>query len=79
MITTISSESEKWGCKTEIAIKEFFNPPITQHHKGILVIVRELEKVLGKEKAHKLVGYILSSTHTKMLTRISESEKSARL
>ena len=56
MITTISSESEKWGCKTEIAIKEFFNPPITQHHKGILVIVRELEKVLGKEKAHKLVG-----------------------
>lgn len=79
MITTISSESEKWGCKTEIAIKEFFNPPITQHHKGILVIVRELEKSSRKRKSPQTCGLNFIPTNTKMLTRISESEKSARL
>jgi len=51
----MSSETEKWSYKTEITIKELFNPPTDQPHKGILMIVRELEKLLGKEEAHKLV------------------------
>ena len=52
----MSSESEKWDFKTEVTLKELFNPPIVQPHKGIIAIVREFEKVLGKEEAHRLVG-----------------------
>ena len=52
----MSSETEKWSHKTEITIKERFNPSLDIPHKGVLLLVRELEKVLGKEKTHKLVG-----------------------
>ena len=52
----MDSESEKWDYRTEISLRELFNPPIVQPHRGIIAIVRELEKVLGKDEAHKLVG-----------------------
>jgi hypothetical protein len=51
----MSSENEKWSFKTEITIKELFNPPSNQPHKGVLMLVRELEKLMGKDEALKLV------------------------
>ena len=55
----MSSETEyKWDYKVEMTLKEMFNPPLNLPHKGIILLVRELEKILGKEEAHKLVGDI---------------------
>ena len=62
----MSSESEKWNFRAEISLKELFNPPVTQPHKGIIAIVRELEKVLGKEQAHKLVGDVIERERVKV-------------
>ena len=54
----MSSENEKWGDKIELTMKEYFNPPLGLPHKGIILLVRELEKILGKEEAHKLVAEV---------------------
>ena len=54
----MSSENEKWGYKVELTLKEYFDPPLDLPHKGIILLVRELEKILGKEEAHKLVAKI---------------------
>jgi hypothetical protein len=62
----MSSVTDKWSYKTEIAIKELFNPPTDQPHKGTLIIVRELEKIFGKEKAHKLVEEIRTRKGTRI-------------
>ena len=39
-----------------MTLKEYFNPPLGLPHKGVVLLVRELEKILGKNEAHKLVG-----------------------
>ena len=60
----MSSETEKWNYKTEMTIKELFNQPTDQPHRGILLLVRELEKILGKEKTLKLVAEIRAREKT---------------
>jgi hypothetical protein len=62
----MDSESEKWDHRTELTIKELFNPPIIQPHRGVLAIVRELERVLGKEEAHRLVGDVIERERVKI-------------
>ena len=52
----MSSEKENWGYKVEMTLKEYFDAPLTLPHKGIVLIARELEKMLGKEAAHKFIG-----------------------
>jgi len=53
----MSLENEnKWDYKVEMTLKEYFKPPLGLPHKGVILLVRELEKILGKEEAHKLVG-----------------------
>ena len=52
----MSSKNEKWSYKVEMTLKEYFDAPLTIPHKGVILLVRELEKILGKEEAHKLVG-----------------------
>jgi len=64
-MVSMSSEDEKWGHKVEMTMKEYFNPPLTLPHKGIILLVRELEKVLGKEEAHKRVAEIFEREHVK--------------
>jgi len=54
----MSSENEKWGYKIELTMKEYFDPPLDLPHKGVILLVRELEKILGKEEAHKLVAEV---------------------
>jgi len=54
----MSSETNKWDFKVEMSLKEYFDAPLNLPHKGIILLVRELEKVLGKEEAHKLVADI---------------------
>jgi hypothetical protein len=52
----MSPDSEKWGYKVEMTLEEYFDAPLALPHKGIVLLVRELEKVLGKEEAHRLLG-----------------------
>ena len=51
-----SKKENKWDHKVEMTLKEYFDAPFSLPHKGVVLLVRELEKILGKEKAHKLVG-----------------------
>ena len=68
----MSSENEKWGYKVEMTIKDYFNPPLDLPHKGVILLVRELEKILGKEKAHKLVAEVWTKEKVK---NVKESVK----
>jgi hypothetical protein len=55
MIAFMSSEDEKWGHKAEMTMKEYFNPPLTLPHKGIILLVRELENT-GKRRSPQTHG-----------------------
>ena len=61
----MSSGNEKWGHKVEMTMKEYFNPPLTLPHKGVLLLTRELEKILGKEAAYKRVAEIFEKEYVK--------------
>ena len=41
--------------KMDITYEEFFNPPPSIPHRGLVRLVRELEQTIGKEKAHEIV------------------------
>ena len=69
----MSSETEKWSYTTEISIKELFNPPTDQPHRGILLIVRELEKILGKDKALQLVEEVRAREKTQEYTEFGKA------
>ena len=62
-----SKKENKWDYKVEMSIKEYFNAPIGLPHKGFVLLVRELEKVLGKEEAHKLVGDMMIRERVKAI------------
>ena len=68
----MSSGNEKWGYKVEMTMKDYFNPPLDLPHKGVILLVRELEKILGKEKAHKLVAEVWTKEKVK---NVKESVK----
>ena len=63
----ISDNENKWDYKVEMSIKEYFNAPMVLPHKGFVLLVRELEKVLGKEEAHKLVGDMMERERVKAI------------
>ena len=46
-------------------MKDYFNAPLTLPHKGVLLLVRELEKVMGKEAAHKRVAELFEKEYVK--------------
>lgn len=50
-----------------MSIKEYFNPPLTLPHKGVLLLVRELEKVMGKEAADKRVAELFETEYVKTM------------
>jgi len=68
----MSSEKEKWGHKIEMTMKEYFDAPLNLPHKGIILLVRELEKILGKEEAHKRVAEIFEKENVKMTKEDAE-------
>ena len=69
----MSSEWEnKWDYKVEMTLREYFDAPLTLPHKGIILLVRELEKILGKEEIHKLVGDLWEKERVK---RVKEGIK----
>lgn len=68
----MNSEDEKWGYKVEMTMKEYFNPPLDVPHKGVILLVRELEKILGKEEAHKRVAEVWTREKVKA---VKESSK----
>jgi len=51
-----SEKPEKWQEKVDINYEELFNPVWFLPHQGIVKIARELEKELGRKKAHQLVS-----------------------
>jgi hypothetical protein len=51
-----TATNPKWRKKVNITYEEYFNPPWFIPHKGIVKIAKELEKELGKEKAHQIVS-----------------------
>ena len=61
----MSSKENKWDHKIEMTMKEYFDAPLTLPHKGVILLVRELEKVLGKEKAHKRVAEIFENEYVR--------------
>jgi len=46
----------KWREKMDITYEEFFKPYWGVPHQGLIDLVREMEKTIGKEKAHKILG-----------------------
>ena len=60
-----SKTKNKWEYKVEMTLKEYFDAPLDLPQKGIILLVRELEKILGKEEAHKLVADIWERENVK--------------
>lgn len=48
-----------------MTMKEYFSPPLNLPHKGIILLVRELEKALGKQEAHKRVATLFEQEYVK--------------
>ena len=64
----MSSYPGEWNQKVDITWKEYFNPPWTLPHRGMVKLARRLEQELGKEKAHRIikeVAYELAYEDTK--------------
>ena len=68
----MSSGAERWDYKVEMTMKEYFNPPIDVPHKGVILLVRELEKIRGKEEAHKLVAEVWTCEKVKEVKEVSK-------
>ena len=66
------SSEDRWGHKVEMTMKKYFDTPLTLPHKGIILLVRELEKVLGKEEAHKRVVEIFEKEYVKSFKENAE-------
>jgi len=54
----MSSEKPKWENPVTMTTKEYFTTPFLNPHEGFVKLVRELEKEIGKEKAHKMVAKV---------------------
>ena len=68
-----SDFADKWDTQVEITINEFFNPPNSTPHPGIVSIVRKMEEIMGKEKAHKLLIDIMTQQVTNSVERMKKN------
>jgi hypothetical protein len=49
---------EKWQDKVDITYEDYFRAPFLIPHPGAVELARELEALMGKEKAHETVGKV---------------------
>ena len=68
----MSSGDERWDYKVEMTMKEYFNPSLDLPHKGIILLVRRLEMIIGKEKAHRLIADMWEHEKVKEVKEVSK-------
>ena len=53
---TCSKSPEKWKEKMDITYEQYFTSSTSIPHPGIVNLVREMERTIGKARAHEIVG-----------------------
>jgi hypothetical protein len=70
----MSSDAPKWRDKMEITYEEFFTPPPSMPHPGLVGLVREMEAELGREEAHRILAQVAERLTVEGIRRAVEAE-----
>ena len=65
---------EKWREKMDITYEEYFKPSYSIPHPGIVGLVREMEREIGREEAHRILAQTAERLTVEGIRRAVEKE-----
>jgi len=74
-----NDSNPKWKEKVDITYEEYWKTPYNMPHEGLVMLVRAMEKELGKKKAHEILLKTMQTHHRELAARFLEKQKVEKL